>query len=192
MKEKTKSPRSLPPRSVPFSFKVKKHLLEMTFATTAVEDCLKALNQDTQSTQQDLTDKAERFHSLTYLNLPVLYWMVAAQELTEAEEENVETLQERVRNLADSLSQEPLKHRQANSEEEFNLIREVGDILEAIEPSLEQERRKAIANAASAKEKAEEEEHKQWVRGIKGNVISGAIGSILTLIVGILVKLLFF
>ena len=173
-------------------------LLKITAATTDVEDCLKELVQEfsaqqgKQGTQKVFKIKVKRFYSITYLNLPVLCWMATARELVAREEEAVFVLRQRVGNLSDSLSQEPIKHQQENLEEAFRLIKKVGHILEDIEPSMQQEHKKAVAKAASAKEEAEEEEHKQWVRGIKGNVISGAIGSILTLIVGTLVKLLFF
>lgn len=193
MQEKPTVPRSLPPRNAPFSFEVKLLLLQMTAATTNVENCLKVLKQEEPalSAHQDLMIKAEEFYSLTCLKLPALCWMAAARELTEAEEKAVKTLQERVENLAGSLSQEPLKQQQEDAEEAFHLIKEVGDNLELIEPSMQQEREETVAKAASEKEEAEKEEHKQWVRGIKGNVISGAIGGTLVLLAGILFKLLF-
>lgn len=197
MKEKPKSPRALPPRNAPFSFNVKMLLLEMTIATTDVKDCLKALAKEKPSphvqqiAQQDLTNKAEKFHSITCLHLPALCWMAAARELTEAEVIAVQTLQERVVDLADSLSQAPLKHQQENLEEEFTLIREVGHILEVIEPSMQQEREDAAAKADLEKEEAAEEKHQQWVQGIIGHVISATVVGLLLLLAGILVKELF-
>ena len=190
MKGKPKSPRALPPRNAPFSFNVKMLLLEMTIATTGVKDCLKALAKEKPAlhAQQELTHKAEKFHSITCLHLPALCWMAAARELTEAEEVAVQTLQERVRDLADSLSQEPLKHQRKNSEKEFDLIREVGHILEVIEPSMQQERADAAVRAASGKEEVEKERQEQWLQGITGHVISATVVGLLLLLAGILVK----
>lgn len=199
MKEKSKLPRSLPQRSAPFSFKVKSLLLEMVGATTDVEECLEALTQDRslirtqqgmQSTQKILEIRAERFHSVSRLNLPVLCWMEAALELTEREEHAILALRNRIGDLADKLSQNPLKHQQKNSEKAFLFIGRVAHNLEILKHSLQLERKAALENAALEERESEKEKHQQWVRDIQGNVISGAIGSVLTLIVGILVKFL--
>ena len=197
MKEKPKLMKALLPRSASFSFEVKMLLLKITAATTDVENCLKELGQEfstqqgNQITRETLKIKVKKFYSITFLNLPVLCWMATARELVAREEEAVFALRQRVGNLSDSLSQESLKHQQENSEEAFRLIKKVGHILEVIEPSMQQERKDAAAKIASEKEKAEEEEQKQWIRSITGHLISGTIGGLLVLFVGFLVRVFF-
>ena len=174
------------------SFNAKALLIEMTAITNDVETSLKLLVQGkevyTPQGKQDalttLETAAQAFHSKCHLDLPILMWQAAAQDLDDREASAVGSLRRRIGNLAASTCQAPLRDWKG-AEHALKLIRWVELNLKGIEAKLPLEE---ISAMKKTHQKGEETKRKD-----KGQKLERALfmvaGSLLTLLVNYLTSL---